>query len=56
MGEKHIAYLICCNDAVESVVLDDEVLAKAIIRQRIREEEDPDKLHYWHLHVIDCVA
>lgn len=59
------AYVICCNDSVEYVVLDDEEKAnkkKEELAEKhfnsckwsYKDYEEYRKLAYWHLHDVGC--
>ena len=58
------AYVICCNDAVEYVVVNDENLAKEEMAKlkiayfeknkwHFKDEESYDTECYWHIHMIN---
>jgi hypothetical protein len=52
--KKKKAFVICCNDAVEHVVIDNEALAY----KELRERSDSDifketSIRYWHIHEVD---
>jgi hypothetical protein len=58
------AYVICCNDVVEYVVVNDENLAKEEMAKRkiayfeknkwyFKDEESYDTQCYWHIHVVN---
>jgi len=55
------AYVICCNDSVEFVVIDDEARAEAKLQElRVAYDLKNPPQHkysaprYWHIHTVDC--
>jgi len=60
---EHVAHVICCNDSVEFVVIDNEVAAKDKIQELAEENyvrnrwnfksyEEYRKIYYWHIHSV----
>ena len=60
------AYVICCNDAVEFVVLDDKDKAKKTLEALAKDEFDNNRYgvickdykdyrsqYYWHIHTVE---
>ena len=60
------AYVICSNDKIETVILNDEKKANKKMEELAKEDyikkayhfatyEDYQSIIYWHLHAVDCI-
>ena len=66
----NVGYVICCNDSVEAVVVDDEKLAKKELERLAKKHYDSffelthpmetyvayRRQHYWHIHSVPILV